>query len=567
MSFRADEFELDRYPYAARRVPIFAPHGAVATSEPLAAQAGLRILQRGGNAVDAAVATAATLTVVEPTCNGIGGDALALVWDGSALHGLNGSGRALAAHTPELFSKLELDHVPPHGWLPVTVPGVPACWRDLHQRFGKLPFEALFESAIEYATDGFSVAPVTAQRWRAAAAIHAARTSDEPAIMPWRETFTRDGHAPRIGDKWSLPDLASTLKELAATSCESFYQGKLANQILNFADATGGYLTRRDLANHRSTWVTPISANYRGYDVWEMPPSTSGIAALTALNILEGFDLARHPRESIDSYHLQIEAIKIALGDAYGYLADPDVTAVPFQVRLDKRYAAEQRRHIGDRALSSPPRDPPRGGTVFLTVADADGMMVSFIQSNYTGWLLGFGSGVVVPKTGIALHSRGCGFTLDPRHPNVIAPGKRPFHTLAPSFLTRDGNAIGPFGIMGGPMQPQGHVQFIVNQIDHGMNPQACVDAPRFQWISGNVVEVELGVRPELVQGLVVRGHDVRPCVDFAAIPPRLSGPFLGSGGMASSGDFGKAQIIRRLGNGTYVAASDWRSDGCAVGY
>lgn len=567
MSLREDNLGLAHYPYLSRRMPVLARRGMVATSEPLAAQAGLSMLQRGGNAVDAAIATAIALTVVEPTCNGVGGDAFALIWDGSQLHGLNGSGRALRAHDRALFAKQGLEHVPPRGWLPVTVPGQPAAWADAHKRFGRLPFEALFEPAIEYAAHGFPVAPVTAQRWELAAAIYAAGHGNDAALRPWRDTFTMDGRGPRAGDCWATPDLASGLRELAASGCESFYRGKLAERIVNFASATGGYVTQEDLAAHRSTWEQPIRTRYRGVDLWEMPPNTQGIAALTALNILEGFELAQYARESADSYHLQIEACKLALHETFATVTDPEAMADSWRARLDSDHAAELRRQVASSALVPSHIEPPQSNTVYLCAADADGMMVSFMQSNYAGWMLGFGSGVVVPGTGIALHSRGCGFSLADGHPNVIAPGKRPFHTLAPSFLSKDGQAIGPFGIMGGPMQPQGHVQFVVNQVDYGMNPQACLDAPRFQWIGGNRVEVELGVAGSIMQGLVARRHDVLPCVELASIPPRLSGRFIGSGGMASSGDFGKAQIIRRMANGSYVAGSDGRADGCAVGY
>jgi gamma-glutamyltranspeptidase / glutathione hydrolase len=567
MPLRDDTLGLEHYPYTSRRLPVMARRGMVATSEPLAAQAGLAILRAGGNAIDAAIATAAALTVVEPTCNGIGGDAFALIWDGSRLHSLNGSGRSLRAHSRDLFRQQNLDHIPARGWLPVTVPGVPAAWRDMHQRFGHLAFEKVFEPAIEYATEGFPVGPMTAQRWNAAAAIYHANNDGAPELRPWRETYTRDGRAPRAGELWALPDHALTLRELAGTGCESFYCGRLAQQLLAFSDSTGGYLTKADLQSHESVWEDPISARYRGYDVWEVPPSTQGIAALTALNILDGIDLARTPRESAESYHLQIEALKLAQNDAYQYIADPQVTDVPWRARLTAEFARDLRSKIGHTALTLPPTGRPKGGTVYLCCADADGLMVSFIQSNYSGWLLGFGSGVVVPSTGIALHSRACGFTLNEGHPNVIAPSKRPFHTLAPSFLTHEGRAVGPFGIMGGPMQPQGHVQFVVNQIDYGMNPQTALDAPRFQWINGDRVEVELGVPSDVMQGLVARGHDLAPCVDFSAIPPRLGGAGLGSGGLTTSGDFGKAQIIRRLDNGAYVAGSDWRADGCAVGY
>jgi gamma-glutamyltranspeptidase/glutathione hydrolase len=567
MSQTHNNLGLDSYPYLSRRLPVLAPRGMVATSEPLAARAGLSILERGGNAVDAAIATALALVVVEPTCNGVGGDAFALIWDGARLHGLNGSGRAPAAHTPELFASLGLGHVPPRGWLPVTVPGAPAAWRDVHRRFGRLPFELLFEPAIEYAVQGFPLSPVTAQRWRLAAAIHAATAGDDPAVRAWPETFTRDGRAPEAGEIWALPDLAATLRELAASGCESFYRGPLADKIASFAAATGGHLGRRDLAVHESSWVDPINVEYRGHQVWEMPPNSQGIAALTALNVLGELDLARYPRGSADSYHLQIEAVKLGLGDAFKHVADPEVAPFPWQERLTRAYAVEAARRIQGAARDSSSGVDPRGDTVYLCTADADGLMVSFIQSNFSGWLLGFGSGVVVPKTGIALHSRGCGFSLERGHPNQLQPGKRPFHTLSPAFLTREGKALGPFGIIGGPVQPQVHVQFVVSEVDHRLNPQAAIDAPRFQWISGNRIEVETAMPAEVIQALLARGHDVRPCVEFAAVPPRLTGAALGSGGLMESGDFGKAQMIRRLKNGVYIGASDWRAGGCAMGY
>jgi gamma-glutamyltranspeptidase/glutathione hydrolase len=548
-------------------MPVLGRRGVVATSDPLAAQAGLRILQRGGNAVDAAIAASTTLTVTEPTSNGIGGDAFALIWDGRKLHGLNGSGRAPATHTRQLFGSLGLDHIPARGWLPVTVPGGPAAWRDMHRRFGRLPLEEIFEPAIEYASGGFPVTTLTAGRWRAAAAIHGAEKIEDPALRPWRDLFTRDGHAPEPGAVWVLPDLATTLRELASTGCESFYRGRLAERIANFASATGGYLTREDLASHESSWDEPANVTYRGHQIWEMPPNSQGIAALGALSVLEAFDLARSPRDSTESYHLQIEAIKAAQADVYRRLGDPAVADVPYQSWLSADSIGQLRQRVGDTAAAPPPAKPPRGGTVYLCAADGDGMMVSFIQSNYSGWLLGFGSGVVVPGTGISLHSRGCGFTLEANHPNVIAPGKRPFHTLAPAFVTKDGAAVGPFGIIGGPIQPQAHVQFAVNQFEYGMNPQAALDAPRFQWLSENRIEVELSVPGDIMQGLLVRGHAVQPCLEFAAVPPRLGPAFLGRGGLIASGDFGRAQIIRREKNGVYVAASDWRGGGCAVAY
>lgn len=538
----AANLRAESFPYASRRMPVIASRGVVATSEPLAAQAGLEMLRRGGNAVDAAVATAIALTVVEPTSNGIGSDAFALIWDGQQLHGLNASGRAPASHTPAYFQERGLTEMPARGWLPVTVPGAPAAWRDLHQRFGKLPFATLFEPAIAYAEGGFPVAPVTAWGWDATARSYAEQNTG-PEFQPWFTTFAPEGRAPRPAEVWSSPDHARTLRLIAESEAEAFYRGELAEATAAFAAATGGTLTRADLAAHTSTWVEPIGTSYRGYDVWEIPPNGQGIAALIGLNILEGFDLGAKPRESVESYHLQIEALKLGFSDALRYVADMDQADVPVRGLLDKEYATGRRRLIGEQARLPEAGTPPRGGTVYLCAADGDGLMISMIQSNY----MGFGSGIVVPGTGIALQNRGAGFKLDPQHPNCVAPGKRPYHTIIPAFLTREGKALGPFGVMGGYMQPQGHLQMIVNQVDYGLNPQAALDAPRWQWLHGNDIAIEQAVSQHILAGLAARGHglDVRH----------------------AGGSFGKGQIIRRLDNGVYVAGSEPRADGCAVGF
>ncbi len=538
----AAKLTLEHYPYASRRMPIVASRGVVATSEPLAAQAGLSMLQRGGSAVDAALATAIALTVIEPTSNGIGSDSFAIVWDGNKLHGLNASGRSPLTHTPQLFGKLGHQTVPTKGWLPVTVPGAPASWRDLHQKFGKLPFADLFAPAIAYAEEGFPVAPITAAGWGAAARIYAEQNTG-PEFAGWFETFAPNGKAPRAGDVWSSPGHARTLRRIAESEADDFYRGETARQIADFAAQTGGYLTVEDLAAHKNDWVEPIGTSYRGYEVWEIPPNGQGIAALTALNILEGFELGRLPRESVESYHLQIEAMKLGFADARRYVADQDHSTVPVKGLLDKGYAAERRTLIGERALDPVAGKPPAGGTVYLCAADGDGMMISMIQSNYQG----FGSGIVVPGTGVSLQNRGAGFVLEAGHPNLIAPGKRPYHTIIPAFLTRDGAAVGPFGVMGGYMQPQGHLQMVVNQIDYGLNPQASLDAPRWQWLQGREIAVEQAVPSHVLSGLSARGH----------------GLVLHHQG----GAFGKGQIIRRLANGTYIAGSEPRADGCAVGF
>jgi gamma-glutamyltranspeptidase/glutathione hydrolase len=529
-------------PYPSRRVPAVAGRGVVATSQPLAAQAGLHMLRQGGTAVDAAIATAITLTVVEPTSNGIGADAFALVWDGATLHGLNGSGRAPAAHSPETFRRHGLGAMPLRGWMTVTAPGAPATWRDLHERFGRLPFHSLFEPAIEYAERGYPVSPMTAAAWAAATELYT-QTNTGPEFRGWFETFAPDGRAPRAGEFWSSPGHARALRLIAESKAEAFYQGELATEIDRFAASTGGYLTGADLAAHTSTWVEPIGTSYRGYDVWEIPPNGQGITALIALNILEGFDLASYPRESTESYHLQLEAMKLAFADAARYVADMEHEHVPVQGLLDKRYAEERRSLIGERALYPTAGTPPDGGTVYLCAADADGMMVSMIQSNYNG----FGSGIVIPGAGIALQNRGAGFTLEAGHPNLIAPGKRPYHTIIPAFLTREGRAVGPFGVMGGYMQPQGHVQVVVNQVDYGMNPQAALDAPRWRWVEGTTIELEAGVPQHIMHGLAACGHAV-------VVSPR---PAL----------FGKGQIIARQENGAYVAGTEPRADGCAAVY
>ena len=533
--------DLSHLPYPSTRQPLFTTRGVVATSQPLAAQAGLAMLQQGGNAVDAAIATAMALTVVEPTSNGIGSDLFALVWDGTKLHGLNGSGRAPAGLTPEAVQRRGHDTMPTHGWLAVTVPGAPAAWRDLHERFGKLPFATLCAPAIGYAERGYPISPVLGSAWSRAAQASRARTG--PEFRGWAETFTSEGRAPAVGEIWRSPGHAWTLSRIAETGAEAFYRGEIAEAIVQFAEATSGLMRADDLAGHTSTWVDPISVSYRGYDVWEIPPNGQGITALMALNILEGFALDQLPRDSAQCYHLQIEAIKLAFADAQRYVADPAHVAVPTDALLSKSYADARRALIGERALDPRAGNPLKGGTVYLCAADGDGMMLSLIQSNY----MGFGSGVVVPGTGIALQNRGAGFTLEEGHPNQLAPGKRPFHTIIPGFLTRSGAPIGPFGVMGGHMQPQGHLQMIVNTIDYGLNPQASLDAPRWYWERGREVWLEPGAAPELAQELTRRGHEVAVAQEQAI--------------------FGRGQIIWRLPSGAYVAGSDGRTDGCAVGY
>jgi gamma-glutamyltranspeptidase/glutathione hydrolase len=514
----------------------------VATSQPLAAQAGLAVLQNGGNAVDAAIAAAAALTVVEPASCGMGGDAFALVWDGKKLHGLNGSGRSPLRMTPDLLRDRGRREIPDCGWLSVTVPGAPAAWRDLHRRFGRHPFASLFAPAVDYADRGHPVSPVSQYKWRKGMAkLQSGLSGDE--FRQWASVFAPAGRAPEVGEIWKSPDMSRSLRLIAETCAEAFYRGALAAGIAAFAARTGGLLTEEDLSRHASTWVEPIGTNYRGFDVWEIPPNGQGLAALIALNILEGFEMGSLARDSAESFHLQIEAMKLAFADARRTIADPEQAEVPVKVLLDKAYAGDCRRRIGRNAGVPDPGTPLAGGTAYLCTADSDGMMVSLIESVFKN----FGSGIVVPGTGIALQNRALGFSLTPGHPNMLAPGKRPYHTIIPGFMTRNGTPVGPFGLMGGHMQPQGHVQLVVNVVDHGLDPQAAIDAPRWHWQEGLHVKLEPQVEPAIAEDLKARGHAV---------------------GIHSDLDlFGNGQVIRRQASGVYAAGSDGRTDGLAIGY
>ena len=526
-----------RKPSLARK-PLYAPRGVVATSQPLAASTGLEVLRRGGNAVDAAVATAITLTVVQPGSTGIGGDLFAIVRDGTALHGLNASGRSPASLTLDRVRAAGAERMPTRGWLPVTVPGAPAGWRDLHARFGALPFADLFADAVTYAADGFPMSPMVARHWQQSVDLHATLPGAE--FDEWAKVFTVDGRAPGPGGRFANPDAARTLRLIAESNADDFYHGGIAAAIAAHAAATGGLLSAADLAGHANTWVDPIATTYRGYDVWELPPNGQGIAVLLALAILDGMDVSSATPEQ--ARHWQVEAMKLAFADAHSYVADPDLAPAPVRDLLSPAYADRRRAMIGETAAEPPPGDPSRGGTVYLCAADADGMMVSLIQSNY----MGFGSHVVVPGYGFGLQNRGTGFSLDPDHPNVAAGGKRPFHTIIPGFLTRSGRPVGPFGVMGGHMQPQGHLQVIMSTVDAGLDPQAALDAPRWYWHAGRTLSVEPDMGEEAIEALRRRGHDVH---------------------VEESANYGYGQAIWRRSDGGYVAGSEPRADGCAVGY
>jgi gamma-glutamyltranspeptidase/glutathione hydrolase len=535
--------------YPSVRLPVFA-RNAVATSHPLAAQAGLRMLALGGNAVDAAIAAAAAMTIVEPCSNGLGSDAFCILWDGERLHGLNASGHAPAAWEPAYFSRKYGEtarQVPARGWDTVTVPGAVAGWVALHRRFGKLPFADLLEPAVEIAERGYAVPVVVAEKWAAAASVPELTT--QPGFA---QTFLPGGRAPEVGELFRMPGAARALRAIGATAGEAYYRGEIAAALVRQAKAQGGAHEVEDFACYQPEWVEPIGIDYRGVTLHEIPPNGQGIAALMALGIARHFDLDALAPDSAQAQHLLIEAMKLAFADAYRYVADPAHMAVTIEQLLDADYLERRARLIDPRRAqvfeAGSPADPHRrGGTIYLTAADERGMMVSFIQSNY----MGFGSGVCVPEWGLSLQNRGHGFSLDPASANVVAPRKRPFHTIIPAFVTEGGRPLMSFGVMGGNMQPQGHLQTLVRMIDWRQNPQAACDAPRWRFNQGLSVNAEAAMPAAVVQGLADRGHVLEVLSD-------------------SYMDFGAGQFIWRLGDPAeegYVAASDPRRDGLVAGF
>ena len=529
-------------PYPSVRIPVFA-RNVVSTSHPLAAQAGLRILQQGGNAVDAAVACAAVMALVEPVSNGLGSDAFCILWDGQQLHGLNASGCAPAGWTPEYFARKYGDAVAPpmRGIDSVTVPGMVGGWAALSERFGKLPFADLMAPAIEVAERGYLMPPVVQQKWAAATPLLKDRPGFAQTFLPW-------GRTPRVGELFRFPAAARALRAIAASRGEAFYRGEIAAAIQRFAHEQGGALTAADMAAWRPEWVTPIQKHYRGYTVHEIPPNGQGIAALIALGILERFDLADLPVDSTASQHLQIEAMKLAFADTYRYVAERGAMEVSTDQMLEDAYLADRAKLIDmRRAQVFGPGNPVKGGTIYLTAADENGMMVSLIQSNF----MGFGSGCVEPEFGISLQNRGHGFSLKAGSPNLVAPGKRPFHTIIPALLTKDGQPVMSFGVMGGNMQPQGHMQTLARMLDYRQSPQTACDAPRWRYNAGLEINVEASMRADTVQGLQALGHEVAVIND-------------------SYQDFGAGQFIWRMGDPAvegYLAASDPRRDGLAAGW
>jgi len=533
-------------PYPSTRLPVFA-RNVVSTSHPLAAQAGLKMLQAGGNAVDAAIAAAAVITITEPVSNGLGSDAFCILWDGQKMHGLNASGCAPKGWTPEYFHKKygQDEKTPPkRGMDSVTIPGAVSSWMALSERFGKLPFEDLLAPAIETAERGYLLPVVVQQKWAAGAA--------ELGSLPgFAQAFMPKGRAPNVAELFQFKAAAKGLRAIGKTKGQAFYGGEIAEAIERFSDANGGCLKASDFRDYKPEWVVPIEKNYRDYTVHEIPPNGQGIAALIALGILENFDVASLPVDSVLSQHLQIEAMKLAFADVYRYVAERSSMQVSVEQMLDPQYLASRAKLIDlKRAQEFGAGNPVKGGTIYLSAADENGMMVSFIQSNY----MGFGSGCVEPEYGISLQNRGHGFStaasgLNPS--NLVAPGKRPFHTIIPAFLTKAGQPVMSFGVMGGNMQPQGHMQTLIRMLDYKQNPQAACDAPRWRFNAGKEINVESAMDAHTVEGLKQLGHVVDVIND-------------------SYQDFGSGQFIWRAGDPKiegYIIASDSRRDGLAAGY
>ncbi len=522
-------------PYKTSTAMSYGKNGMVATSQNFAAEAGFEILKNGGNAVDAAVATAAASTVCEPTSNGIGGDAFAIVCYRGKLYGLNSSGPSPRNISIDILRKKGYKQMPRFGWETVNVPGIPAAWSALWKRFGKLSFKNLLTPAIEYSEKGYPVTPTVGRLWEKSYR-EFKHYLKEDKFKYWFETFAPEGRAPRIGEIVTLKDHGKTLKIIAETLGEDFYRGELAEKIDEFSKNTGGYIRKEDLEKFHPEWVEPISTDYRGYDVYEMPPNAQGITVLMVLNILKGFKF--EGKDSADTCHKQIEAVKLSFEDSLKYITDAKKMKNNIEDLLSESYAEERRKQIGKTAFMPKIYKNMDGGTVYIATADGEGNMVSYIQSNY----MGFGSGLVVPGTGIALHNRGNSFSLDHNHINSLEPGKKPYHTIIPGFLMKDNKPVGPFGVMGAFMQPQGHIQVLMDIIDFGLNLQAALDSPRWFWTSGKNVKLEKQFQPYLAESLYEKGHYVNYEINTDV--------------------FGRGQIIFRNEAGVLFGGTDWRGDG-----
>ena len=540
------EFDPRSYAYPSRRNVVYARKAMACTSIPQGAQIGLDVMKAGGNAVDAAVAMAAAMPLLEPTSNGLGSDCFALVWVEAEkkLYGLNASGVAPAALSAALVRELGHQTMPQAGWIPTMVPGAPAGWAELNRRFGTKPLPQLFAPAISAAREGVPVQVNLEPMWEEdARRIAAAMERDPSPHAYWWERFMKpDGTPYRAGDVFRWEEYAQTLEELAATGCESYYRGPLMEQIVAFSRATGGYFCEDDFRNYKPEWVEPISTDYKGYTVCEIPPNGHGITVLMALNLLKGLKLSDQ-KDCADTYHKILESIKLAFADTRTYVADPRYMRTRVEDLLSEEYAARRRALISEQALTPEAGDPSCGGTIYLCTADPQGNMVSFIQSNYTT----FGAGVAIPGTGISLQNRGANFSLDEGSDNCLAGGKRSYHTIIPGFLMRDGEAVGPFGVMGAFMQPQGHVLVVVNTVDYHMNPQEALDAPRIQWTGGKHIQLEREVPAHIVQDLARRGHEVEI--------------------VNSNLHMGRGQIIWKTENGPYIGGTEPRCDGTVAAW
>lgn len=528
-------FDYGCYPFNSHRNVVFSKNGMVACGSPLAAQAGANILKNGGNAIDAAIAAAAAHTVVEPTCNGLGSDMFAIIWHEGKLYGLNASGRSPKSISIDEVKKRGHEEIPIRGIIPINTPGAVGGWAKCHSRFGKMDFIELFKDAIDYAENGFPVSPTVSKLWRRAYSEFEIYR-DKKEFEPWFSTFAKENRAPNPGEIFKNKDLAETLKSIAKSYTESFYHGHLAEEISDYMKSVGGFLSFEDLENYSPMWVDPVSINYRGVDVWELPPNGHGITVLMALGILKEFEF-KH-KFDVETIHRQIEAMKLSMVDTKKYVTDPEKMSIDFKKLLTEEYFDERRKMIGEFARVPVPSNIDSHSTVYFATADRDGNMVSMIQSNY----MEYGSGIVVPNTGIALNNRGCNFSMDKNHDNCLEGGKLPYHTIIPGFLTKDGEAFGAFGVMGGFMQPQGHLQVLMNMLDFGFNPQAALDAPRFMWFGENKVRVEQDMPNHILRQLEERGHELQIVAD--------------------SYEMGRGQIILRNSDGVYAAGTEKRTDG-----
>lgn len=529
------------YPYESKRNVIYAKNGVCASSQPLTSQIGLDILKAGGNAIDAAIAMAASLPVIEPTSNGIGGDLFAIVYYQGTLYGLNASGGAPALCSLENIQSRNHSEMPRFGFEPVTVPGAVKGWYALSNRFGALPFERLFDGAIDAARNGFALMETTALYWKRAFEIYQ-KNLHHPMFQSWFETFAPQDHTPEAGDLVTLPDHAKALEMIASTKGDAFYKGEIADKIDVYSRQYNGLIRKLDLEAFDVEWVNPIQYPYLGYEVCELPPNGQGLVALEALGILSKLDVPN--TFSSETIHAQIESLKLAFADAFAYLCDPKQMPTSYETFLSDSFLTSRASLISDTANIPSAARILDHGTVYLATADKDGNMVSLIQSNY----MGFGSGLVVPGLGISLHNRGHNFSFEPSHPNVVAPFKRPYHTIIPGFLMKQGKAVGPFGVMGGFMQPQGHIQVLHAMLANHLNPQAALDQPRFQWMKDKRVIVEPSMPESIVKDLLKRGHDIQIETDL--------------------GQFGRGQIILfDEQKQTYQAGTEKRCDGTIASY